>query len=288
MEPSAISDEEKITVVASFSAVSLTISTFGVVDPRVFQIAGAVAVAAAFGDSSRSHREYVRAATERAEQTREAEAHMRVVEERLRIAQDLHDTVAHQISVISLNAGVATSNLEKDPDRASTALGAIRTSARGALREIGDLLHYLRAGDQSAVATPPQPGLDDIETLIDRVRGAGLEVTLERNGDLSNVHGTPAQVAYRIIQEGLTNAHKHGSGNSCSVVVSASEDALSVAISNPVSDQDRNNPQPPQSGLGLVGIRERVASIRGTVNATSENGLFTLTARLPLRGKESR
>lgn len=272
---------------ASVALLSITVSTFGVVDPRVFQVAAALAVAAALGDSSRSHREFVSAATERAEraeQTREAEAQRRVAEERLRIAQDLHDTVAHRISVISLNAGAASSALDKNPERVRASLGNIRASARGALTDIGDLLRYLRTDD--AATEPPQPGLDDLDALVDRVREGGLEVEMTREGDLDRIVGAPELVVYRIVQEGLTNAHKHGSGRRCEVHISVEGETATVTVSNPISYVERNQSDPSVGGLGLTGIRERVASVRGTVTTDSEGGRFTLRARLPLRGKD--
>ena len=274
---------------AIVAVLSVTVSNFGVVDPRAFQIAAAIAVAAALGDSSRSYRDFVRAATERAEraeQTREAEAQQRVAEERLRIAQDLHDTVAHQISVISLNAGVASSALDDNPEKVRTALGTIRTSAREVLKEIGDLLRYLRTDSEPVLATLPQPGMGDLEALIARVTEAGLDVELHREGDLGRVTGATERVVYRIVQEGLTNAHKHGSKRRGSVRIAAEEDAVTVTITNPVSPNSRNQPEAPHGGLGLTGIRERVASVGGTVSTRTQDGRFTLTARLPLRRED--
>lgn len=271
---------------ALVALLSVTTSTFGVVDPRLFQIAAGIAVAAALGDSSRSHREFVRAATERAEraeQTREAEAQRRVAEERLRIAQDLHDTVAHQISVISLNAGVATGALGDNPDKVRAALRTIRTSAREVLTEIGDLLRYLRTDAEPIGSAPPQPGLSDIDALIARVTDSGLDVVLHREGALDDIPGATDRVLYRIVQEGLTNAHKHGSGGTSSVDIVAAADTVTVRISNPVSPDSPNQPEPPQGGLGLAGIRERVASVRGTVRTESGGDSFTLVADLPLR-----
>lgn len=267
---------------------SFTVSEFGVVNPSVFQIAAGLAVAAALGDSSRSHREFLRAATERAEraeQTREAEAQKRVAEERLRIAQDLHDTVAHQISVISLNAGVATSTLDGNPDKARTALSAIRTSARSVLTEIGDLLRYLR-GDDGAAATPPQPGLSDIHGLVSRLVAAGLSVDTHFEGDLERVPSTVGRVVYRVVQEGLTNAQKHGSAHRADVRVAADDQQVIVEISNPVSGERHAQPDAYHGGFGLTGVRERVSSVGGTVRVERGRHAFTLAATIPLRRKD--
>lgn len=270
---------------AIVAILSITVSTFGVIDPRVFQIAAGIAVAAALGDSSRSHREFIHAATERAEraeETREAEVQRRVAEERLRIAQDLHDTVAHQISVISLNAGVASSTLATAPLKAQAALGTIRDSARSVLTEIGGLLQYLRTDARPTSAPAPLPGLRDIDALIEIVAEAGLRVEVARSGDLDRVSITPGMVAYRIIQEGLTNAHKHGSGLRASVDITASHGFLTVTIVNPVSSHSPNQLSPHLGGLGLTGIRERVASVRGTISTQPTEDRFTLIATLPL------
>lgn len=263
---------------------SLTVANLGVVDPQVFQIAAGIAVATAMGDSTRSRREYVRAVTERAEraeQTREAEAHRRVAEERLRIAQDLHDTVAHQISVISLNAGVASGAINDRPDRAREALGTIRMASREVLTEISELLRYLRSDEAREEVPAPQVGLAQIHTLISRISESGLDVTCDQVGDLGQVTGAVDAVAYRIIQEGLTNAHKHGSEHRAHLTISVEAGALTITITNPVSHNAAANPVPGDR-LGLVGVRERVASVGGQVSAGPIGDHFRLHAQLPL------
>ncbi|MGP9724915.1 sensor histidine kinase [Corynebacterium sp. AOP40-9SA-29] len=271
-------------------------------DPQVFQIAAGIAIATALGDSARSRREYARAATERAEraeQTREAEARRRVAEERLRIAQDLHDTVAHRISVISLNAGVASSSLDTRPDKARESLGTIREAAREVLGDIGVLLRYLRAGDSGGAGAGdtgggsvqlPQPGVADLDDLIASITGAGLTVHRSTDGDLAGLDDTTGRVVYRVVQEGLTNAHKHGSGNTADLATSIASvqdrRVVSVRVSNPVSEEGRNQPDAPHGFLGLTGLRERVAAVGGAVTAVESDGTFTLTAELPLPREE--
>ncbi|MEJ6550721.1 histidine kinase [Corynebacterium sp. USCH3] len=260
-------------------------------DPQVFQVAAGIAVATALGDSARSRREYTRAATERAEraeQTREAEARRRVAEERLRIAQDLHDTVAHRISVISLNAGVASSALDARPDKARDALGTIRSASRDVLGDIGVLLRYLREDDGDASAHLPQPGLPDLEDLVRSVVESGLDVDPTTDGDLEAVDDTTGRVIYRVVQEGLTNAHKHGSGHTAELHISVEQDsgrtvpAVTVRIANPVSDGQRNQPDAPQGHLGLTGLRERVSAAGGEIDTVESAGRFTLSATVPL------
>lgn len=263
-------------------------------EPRLLQVAAAVAIAAALGDSTRSRREYVDAMAKRAEhaeQTREAEAQRRVADERLRIARDLHDTVAHEISVISLNAGVASGALEANPERARQALATIRRASRGALAEIGELLHYLRADGTSGVETnPPRPILENLPDLVRDLSEGGLTVTINVEGELSAVSGGTGVVVYRIIQEGLTNAHKYGAEGRAHVHIVVGEE-VRLRVENPVpavfESKDVGVPQPPGSGLGLVGVRERVATLGGSVTAGRVGDLWILEASLPLKKGES-
>ncbi len=255
-------------------------------EPQVLQAAAALAIASALGDSARSRREYLLAVEDRAlraEQNREIEAQRRVSEERLRIARDLHDTVAHQISVINLHAGAASGHLREQPERARQALATIRAAAREALGEIGGLLHYLREADATAA---PQQGLERLDGLFERMRDAGLDLEVELRGELGEVGGSAATVVYRVIQEGLTNARKHGDGTArLRIEVAAEELALSIA--NPVADGVVCESAGGRgSGLGLVGIRERVAVLRGTVVAQRVGDGFELSVVLPIHAKK--
>lgn len=267
------------------------------VDMRVFQIGAAVAVAAALGDSARSRREFLRALherAERAEQTREAEAQRRVSEERLRIARELHDAVGHQISVINLNAGLASAKLREDPNSAERALGTIRSAARGALTEIGELLRFLRADADPLL---PQLSLSDLDPLLTRMHDAGLTVDAEVGDGTRDISGSVSGVAYRVVQEGLVNAHKHGAGQRATLRLTRDETGLHVEITNPVASaptthrsdslelQRSNMPDAvaaQTSGFGLIGLRERVAAVRGTVESGIRGTAYVLTADLPL------
>lgn len=278
--------------------ISLFINEHMVLEPQVFQIAASIAIATALGDSARSRREYTQAAmerAERAEQTREAEARRRVAEERLRIAQDLHDTVAHRISVISLNAGVASSLLETRPDKAKESLATIRSASRDVLGDIGVLLRYLRADDASeqsgkdgASAYLVQPGLEDIDALVTSMTDAGLKVEQSIKGEVAQVDETTGRVAYRIAQEGLTNAHKHGSGGTAQLKIaidSVNTQTLNVEVTNPATDADRNQPDAPQGHLGLTGLKERVGAVGGKISTQHAAGKFILQAELPVRSQ---
>ncbi|MFV2109585.1 MULTISPECIES: sensor histidine kinase [unclassified Micromonospora] len=291
--------DRRTTLTAACTAVVVTallnlLTAIGsVFDPRAFQVTVVVAFAAAAGDATRSRREYLRAIierAERAEQTRESEARRRVTEERLRIARDLHDVVAHQISVISLNAGVASSALQTRPERAQQALGVIRGAARTVLTEIGDLLRVLRTEDDDAGgAAAPQPGLDQLDRLVSGFADAGLSVSVRTEGDLAAVSGAVDVVAYRVVQEGLTNAHKHGAEHRARVLIEVDANQVLVVVTNPVSGRSSDDrPEVPSGGHGLVGLRERVASVRGVVETGLSPGGYRLAATLPLPKEDPR
>jgi signal transduction histidine kinase len=289
----------KTTTVVAASAVaavvllSLLAATGSVFDPRAVQFAVTVAFAAAAGDAKKSRREYILAVTERAEraeQTRETEARRRVAEERLRIARDLHDAVAHQISVISLNAGVASTTLEERPEKAREALGTIRVAARTVLAEIGDLLEILRHDDESSDhPTAPQPGLDRLDGLVAQFADSGLSVHIRVEGDLSTITGAADLVAYRVIQEALTNAHKHGADDRAHVLIAVRTDRAQIVITNPVrpSDGTAGGDLDRTGGHGLLGLRERVASVRGTVSTGIVPGAYRVAVELPLLKERS-
>lgn len=282
-----------LCAIVAVVGLSLLAAIENVFDPRAFQFAVTLALASAMGDAYRSNREFIKATTERAEraeQTRESEARRRVTEERLRIARDLHDVVAHQISVISLKAGVASSALESRPEKAREALSAIRGAARTVLGEIGDLLRFLRTEDEQSAesAAAPQPGLERLDELVRRFADAGLAVTVRTEGDLSGVPETIDLVAYRVIQEGLTNAHKHGAEHRAHVLIEVGDQNVTVAVTNPVTvGIGGNHPAAPQGGYGLLGLRERVASVRGVVQTGLVPGGYRLVADLPLLKEES-
>ena len=280
-----------INTVVIIAVVLLTVlAGWSVVDPRVVQFVLAIALGGALGEAALSGRAYVEAVTERAvraEATRETEARRRVSEERLRIARDLHDTVAHQIAVISLHAGVATSAVDSRPDKAKESLATIRSASRAVLTEISDLLAVLRDSDDAdhgvVVASP---GLARLGDLLREFRRAGLEVLLRTDGDLSQVDGAADTIAYRIVQEALTNAHKHGAEHRAQVLIGVADDELWITITNPIG-QPPDREQPTGFHVGLVGLRERVASVRGTIETGPYEQEWRVAARLPLSRQDT-
>lgn len=273
-----------IVVVVS---VTLVAAAEGLLEPRALQIGLMVAVAGAAGDATRSRSAYIAAVTERArraEETREAEARRRVSEERLRIARDLHDAVAHQISVISLNAGVASASLESRPEKTKEALVTIRTASRAVLGEIGDLMAVLRAADpaeEQSVMPSPQLGLARLDALVASFAASGLDAAVRIEGDPARLHTAADLVAYRVVQEGLTNALKHGAENRAHVLVRVGDDAARIVVTNPASGEG-SRAASDGGGYGLMGLRERVASVRGTTESGLVPGGYRLTATIPL------
>lgn len=287
--------------VAMVIMLSLPAAVGSVFEPRVLQFGFFIVIAAAAGDAARSRRAYVQAITERAERaerTREAEARRRVSEERLRIARDLHDVVAHQITVISLNAGVASWAIDTDPNQAKEALTTIRGASRTVLREIGDLMSVLRGvgipagGGTDALA--PQPDIARLDELIAQFGAAGLEVQLRTEGDLSRVTGAVGVVAYRVVQEAPTNVLKHGAESRAHVLLEVNGSETKVTVTNPMRTAAVVAADPVQAetilstGLGLTGLRERVASVRGTTSAGPTLAGWRVSATLPVPNEEDR
>jgi signal transduction histidine kinase len=254
-------------------------------DARALQLVFLIALAGAMGDATRSRREFVSAMTERAEraeQGRDAEARRRVAEERVRIARDLHDVVAHQISVISLNAGAASSALETRPDRAREALSTIRRSSRTVLADIGGLMALLRSDDPDDLRDlHPQVGLSGLDDLVTQFREAGLDVELQDDPDRPALSPASDHVASLVILEGLTNAHKHGADGSALVRLRTEDGSLRLVVVNQAAAPSGASDG---GGHGLRGLRERVVAVRGTVETGRNGGEFRLDVRIPLDG----
>jgi signal transduction histidine kinase len=254
-------------------------------DARALQFVFLIALAGAMGDATRSRREFVSAMTERAEraeQGRDAEARRRVAEERVRIARDLHDVVAHQISVISLNAGAASSALETRPDRAREALSTIRRSSRTVLADIGGLMALLRSDDPDDLRDlHPQVGLSGLDDLVTQFREAGLDVELQDDPDRPALSPASDHVASLVILEGLTNAHKHGADGSALVRLRTEDGSLRLVVVNQAAAPSGASDG---GGHGLRGLRERVVAVRGTVETGRNGGEFRLDVRIPLDG----
>lgn len=240
---------------------------------------------AAFGDAIRSRRAYIEEITQRAiqaEQTREAEASRRVAEDRLRIARDLHDAVAHQISVINLHAGVARRAIDDDPETAKTAMATVGTAARRVLGEISDLLAALRASDAPPPLAPAS-GLERVSELVDEFEASGLHVTSRLDGALTDLPAAIDLAGYWLVQEALTNAHKHSSVPRAHVWITRDGTQLRLVVTNPA---ESTGAPASTSGHGLLGIRERVTAVGGTLHAGRDGGVFRVDAVMPIPARE--
>jgi signal transduction histidine kinase len=248
------------------------------------RISGWIVAVLVFGSYLRVHRENVTAAldrADRAERTREEEARRRVAEERLRIARDLHDLLAHSITLIGVQTSVAAHVLNADPgrlDRAAVAeaLDDIAETCRTARGELRTTLEVLRDHGPPE-ARGPLPGLDGLPDLVGTARAAGARVELS----LRHTEVPPAvgAAAYRIVQEALTNAVRHGGRDDLSVRVGVYDDggALRVTVTDDGAGAGTGPP-----GFGLVGMRERARSVGGTLEAGPREGNgFQVSAVLP-------
>ena len=239
------------------------------------------------GDQVR-HRRRRRAEREerirRAERETERERRLAAAEERTRIARDLHDSAAHAINVILVQAGAARLLQRQNPEAARTALATIEDVARETIGEIDVLVRGLREDGHGEQVEPPT-ALAALDTLAERHRAGGMEIDVERTGRVRPLSRRVDQAAYRIVQESLTNAARHGSGPAA-VSIRYGNEALELTVSNPASGAPG---EPFAGGHGILGMRERVLHLGGTLEAGRFGDGFLVRARLPYGdGEETR
>ncbi|MQA11176.1 MAG: sensor histidine kinase [Pseudonocardiaceae bacterium] len=237
----------------------------------------------AWGMFVRARRQLVISLRERAHR---AETEVRLRDERARhlererIAREMHDVLAHRISLLSLHAGALEFRPDAPADEIARAAGTIRDSAYQALQDLREVLGVLRGDTSGEPSGRPQPTVDDLPALLEESRQAGMHVTMR--GELDEIGEVPATVgrtAYRIVQEGLTNARKHAPGREVEVsVTGAAGSGLEVAVRNALSP---SGPAVPGSGSGLVGLAERVSLAGGRLEHGAASGEFRLGAWLP-------
>lgn len=254
------------------------LSAFDVIGSMVGYVA-----AWAFGDSARSRRAYLaevemRAAS--AEARHAAENQRALAHERAAIARDLHDVVAHSMSVMVVQAAGARRIAPSDPARAATAMEAVETTGREALDEMRRILGVLRSDDTNA-SLVPQPGLGDLPSLIEQCADAGLDVDIDVSGSSRELADGLQLTVFRVVQESLTNTLKHA-GDSAHAKVSLHYGSSDVEVR--VTDNGRGaGGEPSGSGQGLVGMRERIEAYRGRLHTGPRTGGgFEVVASLPL------
>ena len=220
----------------------------------------------------------------RLQEQREADAEAAVADERRRIAREMHDVVAHSVSTMVIQAGGARRIVARDPARAVEAAELIERTGRDALMEMRHLLGVLHAGEDLAELAP-QPTLHGLQALVDRSDAAGLPVALRIEGDRRELPSGLDLAAYRVVQEALTNALKHG-GGSADVLVRFGDDELRLEIAD-TGHGTSVAPQVEGGGHGLVGMRERVRVFGGELQAGPRaEGGYVVAARLPLQDEE--
>jgi signal transduction histidine kinase len=244
-------------------------------------------IGATAGDAVRSRRAFVQAIRERAEKaerTREEEARRRVAEERLRIARDLHDVVAHHIALVNVQAGVAAHVMDKRPDQAKEALAHVREASRSALNELRATVGLLRQSGDPEAPTEPAPGLDRLDELTGTFRSAGLHIEVARADQGTSLPAAVDLAAYRIIQEALTNVQKHA-GPQAKAEVSVVRVGPHIEITV-LDDGSGEHETQGGGGHGLLGMRERVTALRGTLTTGPRyGGGFRVHAILPVKNR---
>jgi signal transduction histidine kinase len=237
------------------------------------------AIAWVVGDNLGTRRAYLNELelrAERLEREQQAEAARAVAEEQARIARELHDVIAHNVSVMVIQAAAGRDAFDERPQRAREALETIETTGRSALAELRRLLRAVRDGDPEY---EPQPGLSRLPSLIDQVRASGLEVALEIKGTSTPLPAAIDLSAYRVVQEALTNTLKHAQASRVDVRLHYGPNELEVDV----RDDGRATGNGAGTGSGLIGMRERLAAVGGALSTgPADGGGYAVRARFPL------
>jgi signal transduction histidine kinase len=278
-------------VLTELAVLAATFSPGQNVTPWDASAAEALAVIAAWGGG-----ELVRARRQAAAEQAAAAARVRdlserdvIASERTRIARELHDVVAHHVSMIAVRAATARYSVPGMTAASQEAFAEIAEEARAALTELRVVLGVLRSPDGGVpgrAEAAPQPQIADLANLLERVASLGMRATLDVTGEVRPLPGSVELCCYRVVQEALTNAGRHAPGSSVHVLVSYEPDALTVQVSNKppvgIARHEETKAASARAGYGLTGLRERVAMLRGQFHAGGEgDGGFLVTARLP-------
>ncbi|MFE9299225.1 sensor histidine kinase [Streptomyces niveus] len=251
---------------------------------RMGSVAAFPLMAGVLGHSVRNRRAYLAAVEERArraEESRDGEARRRVAEERVRIARELHDLVAHQITLANAQATVAAHLFDIRPEQTRKSLGELVETTGHALDELRSTVGLLRQSGDTAGPAEPAPGLSRLPALLASFRGAGLEVSVEQEGTARPLAPGVDLTAYRIVQEALTNVTKHAATGTARVLLAWSRDRVTVTVADDGEGAVAVPGRPP--GYGLIGMRERATAAGGQLSAGRRpEGGFLVSAELPL------
>ena len=223
---------------------------------------------------------------DRLEREQDKQAQLAVAQERSRIARELHDVVAHNVSVMVVQAAAARRMIDHDTTKAKDALGSVEQTGRAALKEMRRMVGMLGQGEDELLLTP-QPSMDELDSLIERAREAGLEVDLEVEGERKRLESGVDLSAFRIVQEALRNTLKHAGPARATIKLRYGDDDVEVDVSDNGRGVRAATENGAVTGQGLVGMRERVAMLGGEIEAGyREDGGFGVHARLPLEREE--
>ncbi|WP_406010567.1 histidine kinase [Streptomyces sp. NBC_00637] len=251
---------------------------FAVVNPAAW-----ILLCAALGGYRRVRREYAVARAEHADRQREEEARHRVVQERMRIARELHDVVAHHMTLADAQAGAVKHLVRTQPDKAREIIDRLPETTAAALRELKATVGLLRQDTDPTDELAPAPGLDRLPDLADSCAAAGLRVTVTVEGKRCPLTPVLDLTAYRILQEALTNVTRHGAGRTAEVRLGYAPRRLTLTVTNDTAPGRTPAPPGPGGGFGLISMRERAMSAGGTFHAGhGARGGFEVVCSLPL------
>ena len=251
---------------------------------RLGAVAAFPLVAGVLGHSTQNRRAYLAAVVERArraEESRDSEAQRRVAEERVRIARELHDLVAHQITLAGAQASVADHLFDTRPEQTRKSLKELVETTSNALDDLRATVGLLRQSGDAASPAEPAPGLSRLPTLLESFRRAGLEVSVHHEGTARPLPPGVDLTAYRVIQEALTNVTKHAGAGSARVRLAWSRDRVTITVADDGVGAPAVPDRPP--GYGLIGLRERATAVGGQLSAGRRpEGGFLVSTQLPL------
>jgi signal transduction histidine kinase len=254
--------------------------------PSVLQTLGhvmLVAIPLLAAEAIRAHRSnfsLLREQLELAERTREQDAERRAEQERMRIARELHDVVAHTLTEINVQAAAAAERLK--PGEGRDALERIEEASRGAIGELRGILGVLRTSDPAEAPRSPAPRVTDVEELIGRARNVGSDVRLAVRGQPPDqLSDAVSLAAYRIVQESLTNARRHAPASPVEISLTFDATRVSISVENDAGGTIQNGRNGDAAGVGIKGMAERAAAVGGTLHASASEACFAVRAELP-------